>query len=122
MNEQTVFEPTRRHRRHSGGWIGGTMLIALGLILLLQNMTGFGLHNWWALFILLPAAGAFTTAWSVYQETGHFNNAARGSAFGGMVLCLVSATFLFGLNWTIIGPVLLLVAGTAVLLNGVLPQ
>jgi hypothetical protein len=121
MNEQNSFEPTRRQRRHSGGWIGGTMLIGLGLILLLQNLTGFSLRNWWALFILLPAAGAFTAAWSNYQEAGRVTSAVRASIFGGSILILVSATFLFGLNWAIVGPLLLLAAGVAILLNGILP-
>ncbi len=122
MNEQTNFEPTYRHHRRSDGWVGGAMLISLGLFLLLQNLTGFALHNWWALFILLPAVGAFTAAWSNYQEAGRMTAGVRGSLFGGCVLCLVSAAFLFGLNWAIVGPVLLLLAGAALLFNAVLPK
>jgi cation transport ATPase len=124
MNEQTSFESTEstRNHRRSRGWIGGVMLIALGLLLLLQNLTGFSLHNWWALFILLPAVGAFTAAWNTYQEAGRVTAAVRASLFGGAVLCLVSASFLFSLNWAIVGPALLLLAGAALLINDFLPH
>lgn len=126
MNSQSTDQDTqpetRRYGRHSGGWVGGTILIALGVIFLLQNYTGFHLYNWWALFILLPAVGAFSAAARNYQEAGRVTAGVRTSLFGGLVLVVVTATFLFSLNWTIIGPVLLLLAGAGLLINGVLPE
>lgn len=98
------------------------MLISLGLLLLVQNLTGFTLHNWWALFILLPAVGAFTAAISNYQEAGRMTYEVRASIFGGFILCLVAAAFLFSLNWALIGPGLLVLAGSALLFNSILPR
>ncbi len=98
--------------------MGGAVLIALGALLFAQNFTAFTLHNWWALFILLPALGAFTAAWRNYQEAGRVTAAVSASLFGGILLCLVSASFLLGLNWAIVGPVLLILAGVVVLVNG----
>lgn len=122
MNEDMSSQTPQPSHRRSGGWVGGAMLIGLGVLLLLQNLTGFSLHNWWALFILIPAIGAFTAAWNNYQETGRVGAAVRGSLFGGVVLCIVAATFLFSLNWTIVGPALLVLVGIALLINGTLSK
>jgi hypothetical protein len=39
------------------GWIVGGVLIVLGVYFIIQHVAGFSLHNWWALFILIPATG-----------------------------------------------------------------
>ncbi len=102
--------------------MGGALLILLGVIFLLQN---FGLaypFNWWALFILLPALGAFGTAWNWYRQTGQFGAPARGALIGGTLLTLVAVTFLFNLAWGLVLPALLILAGVAILVNLVLPR
>ncbi len=113
----------RLERRFSGssGWIGGAVLILIGIIFLLQNLGGFYLQNWWALFILIPALGAFGSAWNQYQHTGRLTAGARGSLIGGFVLLLISAFFLFGLSFGNFWPILLILAGLALLANAMLP-
>src|SRR5512146_1135342 len=94
-----------RGGRGSGAWVGGAILVILGLIFLLQNMGYFVVNNWWALFILIPAIAAFGAAWRTYQDAGgRLTGAARGSLIGGLVLTMVAAVFLFNLNWTVVGP------------------
>lgn len=122
MTEQKLHEPTLRDSSRRGGWIGGAMLVTLGLILLLQNLTGFTLHNWWALFILLPAVGAFTAAESNFRKAGHMTPEVRASFFGGFILCLVAASFLFRLDWALVGPGLIILTGLALLFNSILPR
>jgi ABC-type uncharacterized transport system permease subunit len=113
----------RRALRGNGGWVWGIMLILLAGILLLQNLKIYSLNNWWALFILIPALGSFATAWRVAQTTGgRFNVRARGALIVGLVLVLVTAMFLFGMNWTILGPVLLALAGIGLIVNVLLPD
>ena len=57
-----------------------------------------------------------------YQDAGgHMNIAARGSLIAGLVFTMIAAIFLFNLNWTILGPALLILAGTGILLNTLLP-
>ncbi len=106
-----------------GAWIGGAILIIIGLVFLLQNMGAFVLNNWWALFILLPAVAAFGSAWRSYQSAGgRLTAGARGSLIGGLILVLVAAVFLFGLNWGVVGPILIVLAGIGLLLNAFLPS
>ncbi len=122
--ERDEWRAERRAWRHSGGgaWIGGAVLIALGVIFLLQNFGGFHFDNWWALFILIPAIGSLSTAWYFYRQAGKFNRPARGALFSGLVLLLITGTFLFNLNWNLILPLLLIVLGLGMLINTMLPD
>jgi hypothetical protein len=111
-----------RRGRYGSRWIGGAVLIALGIILLLSSLGSFYLENWWALFILIPAIGAFGNAWRTYQAEGHRLTApARGSLIGGSILLLITAIFLFNLNWALLGPIILIVIGLTLLLNFMIP-
>ena len=97
-------------------------MVLLGVIFLLRN---FGLvypFKWWALFILIPALGAFGAAWASYWQTGRLGAPARGALIGGTVLTLVAAAFLFNLNWSLVLPALLILAGIAILVNLMLPN
>jgi len=133
MSENTPYNPPpdvtsqpepgeNRSSRSPGTWVGGAILILLGVIFLLQNTGIFTLANWWALFILIPALGAFGNAWSQYREAGRFDSQARGSLIGGLLLSIVAGIFLFGLDWGRIWPVFLIVGGISLLLNAMLPD
>jgi hypothetical protein len=69
-----------RRSEQRAGWIFGLVLIVVGSVFLLQN---WGLPvligNWWALFILIPAIGAFTAAWTVYRQDGQFTPRVSGT-------------------------------------------
>lgn len=120
--EREARREERRARHGSSGtaWVGGVILILLGVIFLLQNVRGFYLNNWWALFILLPAFGSFTTAWNTYRQAGSLNRRARGALISGCVFLLITAAFLFNWNWGVVLPVLLIVWGATLLLNSLL--
>ncbi len=123
-SEREIRREERHARRAASGtaWVGGVVLIVLGIIFLLQNVRGFYLNNWWALFILIPAIGAFADAWNRSRQDGRFSRRARGALITGCVLLLVTATFLFNWNWGIVLPVLLIVWGISILLNSLLPD
>jgi hypothetical protein len=114
----------RREERRAGGgaWIGGIILIVLGVIFLLQNVRGFYLDNWWALFILIPAFGSFADAWNIYRQTGRLGRRVRGALISGCVFLLITATFLYNWNWGVVLPVLLIIWGITILLNSLLPD
>jgi hypothetical protein len=115
----------RREARLSGGWVAGAILVVIGVLLLLQTtgIANFNLTNWWALFILIPAIGALSSGVGMYQNAGNQLTApAVGSFVIGVVLFLVSMGFLFNLNWTYLGPALLILAGVALLLTTLIPR
>ena len=110
-------------RHTNGAWIGGGVLILLGLIFLLQNTGIFFLHNWWALFILIPAFGSYSSAYGIYQSNGRrFTHAVRGAFIGGVFFTLLTAAFLFGVSAGLFWPLILILAGVALLMNFVMPQ
>jgi len=116
------LEELRRSRGRES-WIVGAILIVLGVGFLMQNLTGFYLDNWWALFILIPAFSSFRRGWQAMQATdGQFSSFARRSFIGGLVLTVVAVILLFNLDWVIFGPILLIVAGAAMLISSVLPK
>jgi hypothetical protein len=102
----------------SANWVPGIILIAIGVIFLFTNLTGFHLDNWWALFIMIPAVKNFGSAWGSYQRHGRFTKSARGSITGGMILTLIASAFLFNLNWGLVWPFFLIIGGVAALFNG----
>jgi peptidoglycan/LPS O-acetylase OafA/YrhL len=145
MSDQSPFNDTqpesldrrearrqRRAARHDAfgtpssgsAWVAGLILILLGVAFLMQNMGTFSipLKNWWALFILIPAIGAFDTAVRMYRNADNQLTApARGSLLFGLVLTLVTVSFLFNLNWTIFGPLLIILTGIGLVINTMLP-
>lgn len=115
-------EERRHERREGGAWIWGVFLILMGGVFLLDNAGLLDLHNWWALFILLPAIGSFQAAWSQYRAAGdRLTAGARGSLIGGVVITTVALIFLFGLNFGALWPVFLILGGILLLVNALLP-
>ncbi len=122
-DDRAARRAERRAARHAGEgnwpWIGGAILILLGIIFLAQNLNVLILGgNWWALLILIPAIGSFAAAWRQYQIAGAWNAAARGPLFGAVILTLIAATFFFGLDFGKIWPLFLILAGIGALLSG----
>jgi len=98
-------------------WFPGAFLIGLGVIFLLNNLTGFYLRNWWALFIFIPAASNFGRAWSKYQQHGRITRGVRTALTGGLILSLVGSVFLFDWSWGFIWPIFLIIIGVGALLE-----
>jgi hypothetical protein len=105
-------------RSRQPAWIVGGVLILVGVVFLLRSVTGVELHNWWALFILIPALGSLATAWQMYVRNGRrFGAASRGPLIGGLILLTISAIFLFGIDWAFAWPFILIIVGAGVLLS-----
>ncbi len=98
--------------------IAGVVLVAVGLIFLVANLTDFALHNWWALFILIPALMSFGKAYQSYQANGRLDKDARGAVVGGAIMTMVASAFLFNLDWGIVWPFFLIIGGIGALLSG----
>ena len=121
MSEPSSFD-NDRHGKTNPSWIGGAILMLVGVIFLIQNLTNFSLNNWWALFILIPAVSSFNRAYRVYTADGRFSANARGALIGGLVFTFVAFVFLFNLNFGTLWPVFLILGGIGLLINAVLPQ
>jgi hypothetical protein len=105
----------QRRARRPYGWIGGAVLILLGVVFLLEEMGIPFLANWWALFILIPAGWAFVTAWGSYQKDGRLTRGGAGSLVGGALLTLLALVFLLNLDFDLFWPLLLIAGGLALL-------
>jgi hypothetical protein len=108
----------RQVQRHRGNTTGGLILIGLGTVFLLSQLTGWYIQNWWALFIFIPALFQLNEAWQGYRKNGRLNHNIRGSLFGGLLLSMVGAFFLFSISWNLFWPLVLILAGIGALLNG----
>ena len=110
-------EPTDEDRKprswtRRSSWVVGGVLILLGVVFAVQNLTGFSLHNWWALFILIPAIGSFATAYEMWQRNdGKFTASVQGPLWGGVLLAVVAAVFLLDLSWGTMWPIFLILIG-----------
>lgn len=129
LNRREMRQQRRELRRESRGvgglgWLAGLLLVVLGLAFLMQNMGYFSFptNNWWALFIFIPALGAFERVMANYRANGNrFGRSVGAPLVGGVVLTLVALNFLFGFDWIVVGPVLIILAGVGILLNAMLP-
>ena len=102
----------------NGSMIGGAVLVALGVVLIAQNVGAIHLGNWWAWFILIPAAMAFWQAYQAYLEAGQrVTQKVWGLVAGGLVPCVIGLIFLFNLNFGVLWPLLLIAAGVASVLR-----
>jgi hypothetical protein len=121
MSEESTYIDHNTRRKRNRAFFG-ILLIFLGGLFLLQQFTSFDLHNWWALFILLPAFGSFSSAWFIFSRTGRFNEGVRSSIGGGLIILTVAVIFLLGLDWSAWWPLMLLVPGFVLFIDGfVLP-
>lgn len=109
---------SRTVRRHNGNTTGGLILIGIGTLFLLSQLTGFYIHNWWALFILIPAMCKLNEAWQGYRANGRLDEGTRGALIGGTLLAMVASFFLFSLSWSLFWPLVLILFGIGALLNG----
>lgn len=96
---------------------GGIILIVLGVAFLLERMGILFQVNGWALFILLPAIGAYVGAWELYQHNGRLTRAAASSLTVAVLLTVLSLVFLLNLAVSVFWPALLILAGLALLMT-----
>jgi len=114
MSELPAAQASSTNR--NGAVISGLVLIGLGVIFLLQNYGLFYIGNWWALFILIGTAGAWGSAWHIYQNNGkRITPAVTGTFIGGLFPLAIALIFLFDLNWGTMWPVFLIIAGLSVM-------
>jgi hypothetical protein len=111
----------RRTDRAAGGlgWLAGSMLLAIGVLYMLQTL---GLlppfDNWWALFLLIPALGCFSAALGAQRRNdGHISGEVVGLLVAGLLFVGLTAVFYFDLDIRIFGPLFMIIAGFLLLMR-----
>lgn len=94
----------------------GIVLILLGFIFLASQFGIFSSQNWWALFILIPAFGAFGSAYAIWKNVGSFNFWGWSAFYGGLFPLMVALIFMFDLEWSIYWPLFVILAGFGLLM------
>ena len=108
------IDPERGHNR----WLGGVVLIGVGIFFLLSNVFSVTFSgNWWAIFILIPAFYNLQRAWHIYQRDGRLSDKAHSSLIGGLMIGAVAFIFLFGLSFGDWWPLFLIIVGVGALLK-----
>jgi hypothetical protein len=108
---------SRDHKRRNRAFFG-LVLVLLGGLFFLQQWLNLVLYNWWALFLLIPALGAISSGIGWWQRAGRFTESTRGSFGSGLLLLVVTAMFLLGLDWLAWWPLVLITVGILMLANG----
>lgn len=109
-----------RHERHgsSNRNITAITLIVVGAVLLAGQTFGASFDNWWALFILIPAFGALSAAWRAYQKhDGELTREVTGPGMTGIFFLIVAGVFLFDLDWSLMGGLIVILLGAGMLLR-----
>jgi hypothetical protein len=121
MNNDQPTSPetgSRRSDRSSRSIWLPIILIAVGVLFLLQRVGNFSFDNWWALFILIPALSAFGSAAEIWRRSGRFTFAVWSAFYGGLFPLLVALMFLFNLDWSDYWPLFIILGGFGVLVSG----
>jgi len=121
MDQQPVSTQTQVPAKHGRrqGWIWGLIFIVGGVILIAPQMGLLGpRYNWWALFIFIPALASLGGGCAELQRSGKFGSAVRAGLGGGLVILTVGLILLLGMDWTIWWPLLVLVVGFTIFLEG----
>ncbi len=99
-------------------WIVGALLFSMGLLALLQTMMNYEDSNGWALLLLIPAIGAFSHTWRVFQEDEQvWTRVSRSALCGGLALLFLAVIFFFNFDWGRAWPVFALLLGLTAILD-----
>lgn len=116
LNEMPVEK--KKHRRGGSWW--ALILILIGVILLVQNLTGNRFEfNWWALFIFIPVIGSLSTAWASVRDEGRLTAKAGGSLGSAVLVGTVGTMLMFGMDWGRWWPLVVMAGGFSMFMAGI---
>lgn len=118
VNPVPSVEKTKKHHKNQFFW--PAMLIMVGIIFLIQNLSPVPVHlNWWAAFIYIPVLGSLATAFNAFQKSGKFDAAVRSALGGVIVVGTVATMLLLGVSWRHWWPLMLIAPGLSMLIDGI---
>jgi hypothetical protein len=108
----------KKHHKNRLFW--PAILIMVGIILLIQNISPIPLHlNWWAAFIYIPVLGSLVSAFNSFEKSGKFDAAVRSSLGGVIVVGTIATMLLLGVDWQQWWPLVLIAPGLSMLINSI---
>jgi len=111
-------EKRNKHNKNSFFW--PFILIAVGVIFLIQNLSPVPVHlNWWAVFIYFPVVGSIFAGINAFEKSGKFDAAVRSSLSGVIVVGTVATMLLLGVDWRNWWPLMLIAPGLSMLVNSI---
>ena len=115
-------EETAVYKEQRGNIVLGVVFILVGAAVLFSMTTGYTLHNWWALFMLIPAGKMSMELWQDYETNGRLTKKTSGLIIPITVLLTIISIFLFNLSWSIIWPASFIAVGVSILVGGGMPN
>lgn len=108
-----------RRQLSFGTWMGGAVLIIVGLAFLLKNSFDWSLPgHWWAVFLLIPAVSSLAAAWQLLRsQDPRQRRAAFGALVGGSILLILAIALFLGINLQLIWPLILIAIGISILIS-----
>lgn len=97
-------------------WAVGIALIILGGLFMLDtfNIFNIRMHNWWAIFILIPGLSMAARGLREYRNTSSLTG--RNTGFWGLAMIVFAIALFFGISWNYLFPIGLVGAGIYLLL------
>lgn len=113
--------PVEKHQKHQKNRLFWPfILIAVGLIFLIQNLSPVPVHlNWWAAFIYFPVVASIAAGINAFQKSGKFDAAVRNSLGSAIVVGTVATMLLLDVRWSQWWPLMLIAPGLSMILNGI---
>ncbi|KRE89537.1 hypothetical protein ASG87_04215 [Frateuria sp. Soil773] len=111
----------RQARLHGYNVIPALVVIAIGLLFLLNNfdirLPFLHLENWWAYFILIGAAAPVSTAVRRYRRVGGIDAAVLHSLLAAAAIVIVALMFILQLSWARWWPLFVIYGGLCMLVR-----
>jgi hypothetical protein len=108
----------KRRAKSSQAVFWGLALIAVGVVVILQQMGFIGAgFKWWAIFILVPGFASLSGALSMFIRRRRVSGAVRSMLGSGVIITTVGFLFLLNLSWGVYWPLMLVVFGFSIFLN-----
>jgi len=93
----------------------GISVVLVGLTFLLQEAGVVHLDNWWAIFLVVPAAGSFVNVVRRYRQEGQVSRKVTAPLISGVATLILAVFFLFNMDIGKLWPVFVILAGISIL-------
>ena len=120
--DATLCNSASRRESRVGEVVAGLIAILIGFVFLADNFgiefPIFGLHNWWAVFILVGAVAPASRAVRRYRSIGAVDARAAHWMLSAATAVTVGLMFLLELSFAQWWPIFVVIGGFSMLISG----